>query len=95
MFSVERPASGRPANSIEPDERTMLQIARKVVVLPAPLAPRSVVRLPSSSEKVDPCSACTSPRRTFGELAAEIQRHDMVRDRHQETHVLFDQEHLT
>ena len=47
MFSVERPASGAPSNSIAPVERTMLQIARSVVVLPAPLAPSSVVMLPS------------------------------------------------
>jgi hypothetical protein len=36
----------RPSNSIEPVERTMLQIARSVVVLPASLVPSSVVRLP-------------------------------------------------
>jgi hypothetical protein len=41
------PESGLPSNSIAPVDRTMLQIARKVVVLPAPLAPSSVVRLPS------------------------------------------------
>jgi len=35
---LERPASGAPSNSIAPVERTMLQIARKVVVLPAPFA---------------------------------------------------------
>ncbi len=61
MFSVERLVSGWPSNSIVPLERTMLQIARKVVVLPAPLAPSSVVRLPSLSEKVIPCSAWTWP----------------------------------
>ena len=61
MFSVERSVSGVPSNSIEPVERTMLQIARSVVVLPAPLAPSSVVRLPSLSAKLRPCSACTWP----------------------------------
>ena len=35
-------------------ERTMLQIARSVVVLPAPLAPSSVVSDPSLSEKDSP-----------------------------------------
>ena len=61
MFSVERLPSGLPSNSIAPVERTMLQMARSVVVLPAPLAPSSVVREPSSSEKERPCSACTWP----------------------------------
>ena len=43
MFSVDLLESGAPSNSIAPVERTMLQIARSVVVLPAPLAPSSVV----------------------------------------------------
>ena len=42
-FSVDLPESDLPSNSIAPVERTMLQIARSVVVLPAPLAPSSVV----------------------------------------------------
>jgi len=42
------------SNSIVPVERTMLQIARKVVVLPAPLAPSRVVRLPSLRPKSSP-----------------------------------------
>ena len=54
MFSVERPASALPSNSIAPVERIMLQIARKVVVLPAPLAPSSVVMLPSLSANSRP-----------------------------------------
>ena len=61
MFSVERPESGLPSNSIAPVERTMLQIARSVVVLPAPLAPSSVVSEPSLSEKERPCRAWTWP----------------------------------
>ncbi len=61
MFSVERPDSGAPSNSIAPVVRTMLQIARRVVVLPAPLAPSSVVRLPSLSANSRPCSAWTWP----------------------------------
>ena len=61
MFSVERLESGAPSNSIAPDVRTMLQIARKVVVLPAPLAPSSVVTLPSLSENSSPCNAWTWP----------------------------------
>ncbi|MGY4327757.1 hypothetical protein ACVWWG_002174 [Bradyrhizobium sp. LB7.2] len=35
-------------------ERTILQIARSVVVLPAPFAPNSVVSDPSLSEKDRP-----------------------------------------
>jgi len=46
MFSVERLLSALPSNSIEPVERTMLQIARKVVVCRA-VGASSVVRLPS------------------------------------------------
>jgi len=61
MFSVERPDSGAPSNSIAPVERTMLQIARKVVVLPAPLAPSRVVMLPSLRPNSRPCSAWTWP----------------------------------
>jgi hypothetical protein len=58
-LSVERLESGLPSNSMAPVERTMLQIARKVVVLPAPLAPSSVVSEPSLSEKERPCRAWT------------------------------------
>ena len=54
MFSVERPDSEVPSNSIAPVERTMLQIARSVVVLPAPLAPSSVVMLPWLSSNSSP-----------------------------------------
>src|SRR5947209_17875161 len=31
--------------------------------------------------------------RPFGDLAAEIERDDLVRDRHHETHVMLDEEH--
>ena len=61
IFSVDMWVIGLPSNSIAPVVRTMLQMARNVVVLPAPLAPSSVVTLPSSSEKLIPCSACTCP----------------------------------
>ncbi len=60
-FSVDLPERDLPSNSIAPVERTMLQIARKVVVLPAPLAPSSVVNEPSLREKLRPCSAWTWP----------------------------------
>jgi len=32
-------------------------------------------------------------RRALGNLAAEIERHDLVRDRHYKTHVVLDEEH--
>ncbi len=32
-------------------------------------------------------------RRAFGDLAAEIEHHDFVADRHDEIHVMLDQEH--
>ena len=54
MFSVERLVSASPSNSIAPVERTMLQIARSVVVLPAPLAPSRVVSEPSLRAKERP-----------------------------------------
>ncbi len=49
MFSVDMWVIDLPSNSMVPVVRTMLQIARSVVVLPAPLAPSSVVTLPSSA----------------------------------------------
>src|SRR5258707_15038729 len=39
----------------------MPMIARKVVVLPAPLRPRSVTSSPSPTEKFIPCRMCDSP----------------------------------
>ena len=58
MSSVGLPAIGSPSNLIVPSVRTMPQMARSVVVLPAPLAPSSVVMPPGSSAKLTPCSAC-------------------------------------
>ena len=43
MSSVRLPVIGSPAKRIAPSVRTMPQIARKVVVFPAPFAPRSAV----------------------------------------------------
>ena len=40
-----------------------------------------------------PARRCTSARRALGDLAAEIQRHDLVGDRHDEAHVMLDEQH--
>ena len=54
MSSVCRPSIGWPAKTISPAVRTrMLQIARRIVVLPAPLAPSSVVMPPSRDREIE------------------------------------------
>ena len=53
ISSVALPAIGSPSKLIAPSVRTMPQMARSVVVLPAPLAPSSVVMPPGSSAKLD------------------------------------------
>src|SRR6266542_895716 len=53
--SVPRRSSGSPWKRIAPVVRTMREIARSVVVLPAPFAPRMVVIPPDVMEKVTPC----------------------------------------
>ena len=47
------PTSCWPSNSALPPVRTIWQIARSVVVLPAPLAPRMAVMRPGSRPKLD------------------------------------------
>ena len=61
MSSVARPAIGSPSKRISPLIRTMPHNARKVVVLPAPLAPSNVTMLPSASLKSNPCRAWLWP----------------------------------
>jgi len=58
---VARWSSGWPSNRIEPAVRTMREIARSVVVLPAPFAPRMVVIPPRAMLKLTPCSAFVRP----------------------------------
>src|SRR5258706_10288786 len=119
MSSVARPSMRWPAKRISPWVRTMPQSARSVVVLPAPLAPSSVVIVPSSMEKLMPCSTRVWPYEAckaaasrkamlggapqvgldefgmllnlrgcpFGDLLAEIQRHDAIRNAHHQAHV--------
>src|SRR5271157_5755021 len=61
MVSVATPSMRAPANCSEPSVRIMPQMARNVVVLPAPLAPSSAVTPPSSTTKSRPCKTLVSP----------------------------------
>ena len=54
-------ASFLPLNEIVPVRRTVPEIARSVVVLPAPFAPRTVTIWPSSTASETPWSARTWP----------------------------------
>src|SRR5438046_9933372 len=57
-----RPISSLPRERIEPARWPgMPMMARRVVVLPAPLRPRRVATSPSSIVKSMPCSTCDSP----------------------------------
>src|SRR5258707_7470834 len=57
-----RSMSSSPARVIEPLRwPTMPMIARRVVVLPAPLRPSKVTTSPSPTEKFMPCRMCDSP----------------------------------
>src|SRR5215208_1486295 len=53
----------RPSKTTSPFVRTMPEIARSVVVLPAPLAPSSATISPSFTSSETPCSALTGPYR--------------------------------
>ncbi len=61
MPSGLRRAIVRPAKVISPAVRTMPQIARRVVVLPAPFAPRIATTSPSSTVSETPCRARIGP----------------------------------
>jgi hypothetical protein len=61
MSSVARPSMRSPSSRISPSVFTMAHSARKVVVLPAPLAPSSAVIEPFSSAKSMPCSTRVCP----------------------------------
>src|ERR1700722_8418239 len=57
-----RPRTSAPSNRIEPDARpSMPMIARKVVVLPAPLRPSRVTTSPAGTSNSMPCRICDSP----------------------------------
>src|ERR1700722_8630568 len=68
--SVAMPLIASPPRMISPCVRTMPQIARRVVVLPAPLAPRSAVTPPSSTTKSMPCRTFVSPYAACRPLAS-------------------------
>ena len=53
--------SGLPSKTSEPSVATMPEIARSVVVLPAPFAPSSATISPSSTVSEMPCTAATCP----------------------------------
>jgi hypothetical protein len=61
MSSVAFRSMRSPAKRMTPVVRTMAEMARSVVVLPAPLAPSTVVMPPGSMENVTPCSAWVRP----------------------------------
>ena len=50
-----------PAKAIRPPRRTVPEIARRVVVLPAPFAPSTATASPSPTLSEIPCSAVTGP----------------------------------
>src|ERR1700722_16859389 len=59
--SVAMPAMDWPPRISSPWVRTIPQMARSVVVLPAPLAPSNAVTPPSSTAKLMPCRTFVSP----------------------------------
>src|ERR1700722_17931720 len=70
MSSVDMPSIASPPRIRSPWVRTMPQIARNVVVLPAPLAPSSAVTPPSSTAKSMPCRTFVSPYAACRPLAS-------------------------
>src|ERR1700722_16583483 len=60
-FEVSAQSSCPPSRTDPVRWRTMPRMARKVVVLPAPLRPRSVTTSPSRTAKLMPCSTWDSP----------------------------------
>src|SRR5580658_877896 len=68
--SVAMPAMDLPPSMMSPCVRTIPQMARSVVVLPAPFAPKSAVTPPSSTEKSMPCSTFVSPYAACRPLAS-------------------------
>src|SRR5690349_12160956 len=75
--------SRSPAKTMSPLVRTVAEMARSVVVLPAPFAPSTATISPSPTERSIPCSACNGPYRAatprsssrgmLGPLAAQIR----------------------
>ena len=61
MSSVALPPIGVPAKRTSPELRTSPQIARSVVVFPAPFAPSSAVMVPSPTLKANWCNTSVEP----------------------------------
>ena len=61
IFSVASPSMRWPEKRISPRVRTRPLSARKVVVLPAPFAPRIVVMPPSVTSNAMPFSTRVAP----------------------------------
>src|SRR5262245_39823762 len=61
IFSGRMPTSSVPSRLTLPLVSTIWHIARIVVVLPAPLAPRSTTTSPSSTCRSSPRRTCTGP----------------------------------
>ena len=61
MSSVALASMRSPAKRTSPCGRTIAHSARRVVVLPAPLAPSKVVIEPSARPKLMPCSTRVRP----------------------------------
>jgi hypothetical protein len=61
MVSGALRLSDLPARRISPLLRTVFEIARSVVVLPAPFAPRTATTACSATSSETPCSALTGP----------------------------------
>ena len=70
--------SSVPSKRISPRVRTMPHSARSVVVLPAPLAPSSVVTPPSSTAKSSPNSTWSRRRRRTRPRASSSAAHVRV-----------------
>src|SRR5215471_1047127 len=122
-----RRGSGLPLNTIVPSRATTPEIARRVVVLPAPFAPRSATISPSSTVSDTPCNARTAPYRAWTSVSSssgirarrrpgaevrldhcgvgldllrragrdrpsEVEDGDAVRHRHDEVHVVLDEQ---
>src|SRR5918994_2107403 len=68
--SGPRRPSERPSYAISPVRLTVPEIARSIVVLPAPLAPSTATIWPSSTASETPCSARTGPYRAWTSLSS-------------------------
>src|SRR5215472_16123046 len=103
-----RPSSRSPANSMAPVRSGRRpEIARRVVVLPAPCPPISATTSPSwrrsSLSRMDilfpevgldhPAIGSDLARRAGGDLLPEGQHDDAMRERHHRAHVVLDEQH--